>query len=309
MNRTHVLVAVVALLSVGALAVAAATVDAPRSGDPGYGTGTGSGVGDDAGDAQPAPEPSNPGLGIPPILAVVGMIVMAIVTVVGILYLLVSLRLSDVVRVAIAGVAVMLVSVLIFSLIGPALPDGAAPSQAQQATNESGGGSGDLGDRRPQQETPDDQFDLPIVLVGLLGLFALALSLTIVRFSGSEQAAAVAAAASGGDDDADGDVAAVGEAAGRAADELDDAGLENAVYRAWEEMTDALEVPRAATTTPTEFADAAVEAGMSRGDVRELTDLFEEVRYGDRPVTDERERRAEAALRRIESAYAGVDDE
>jgi hypothetical protein len=43
---------------------------------------------------------------------------------------------------------------------------------------------------------------------------------------------------------------------------------------------------------------------MQPDDVRELTDLFEEVRYGDREVTAERERRATDALRRIEESYA-----
>jgi len=39
--------------------------------------------------------------------------------------------------------------------------------------------------------------------------------------------------------------------------------------------------------------------------VEELTELFEAVRYGDRPVTDERERRAVEALRGIERAHGG----
>ncbi|RJS95802.1 DUF4129 domain-containing protein, partial [Halococcus sp. IIIV-5B] len=96
-----------------------------------------------------------------------------------------------------------------------------------------------------------------------------------------------------------------GRAAGRAADRIEhDAGLENGVYRAWREMTDHLDVARPESSTPGEFARAATEAGMRGRDVDELTDLFTRVRYGDERVTDERERRATSALRRIEETYA-----
>jgi hypothetical protein len=43
---------------------------------------------------------------------------------------------------------------------------------------------------------------------------------------------------------------------------------------------------------------------MDRGDVAELTRLFETIRYGGATPTEERERRAVEALRRIESTYA-----
>ena len=96
----------------------------------------------------------------------------------------------------------------------------------------------------------------------------------------------------------------LGAAAGAAADELaSDATLENAVYRAWAEMTDALDIERPETSTPAEFADAALEARLDSRDVSVLTDLFEEVRYGTAEATPERERRAREALRRIEEEY------
>jgi hypothetical protein len=98
----------------------------------------------------------------------------------------------------------------------------------------------------------------------------------------------------------------VGARAGEAADRLEsDADLENEVYRAWREMTSALAVEHPRSTTPAEFAAAAVDAGMTRADVTTLTEVFEAVRYGDEPATPEREREAVAALRRIEDAYAG----
>ena len=98
---------------------------------------------------------------------------------------------------------------------------------------------------------------------------------------------------------------AVGNAAGRVVEQAGAAGGGNAVYRAWREMTDALEIERPETTTPEEFADEAVAAGMARDDVRELTEIFEAVRYGDADVTEARERRAMDALRRIEDTYGG----
>ena len=74
-------------------------------------------------------------------------------------------------------------------------------------------------------------------------------------------------------------------------------------------MTTHLPVDNPASSTPAEFADAAVAAGMDREDVAELTRLFEAVRYGDEPITPEREDRAVAALRNIERSYGDVSTE
>lgn len=98
---------------------------------------------------------------------------------------------------------------------------------------------------------------------------------------------------------------AIGEAAGRAADRIEaDAEADNEVYRAWREMTGYLDLSNPESTTPTEFAEAAIGIGMDPDDVNELTALFEEVRYGTADATADREEQAVAALRRIESAYA-----
>jgi hypothetical protein len=102
--------------------------------------------------------------------------------------------------------------------------------------------------------------------------------------------------------------AAIGAAAGRAADRIQEAeDVDNEVYRAWAEMTRHLDVPNPGASTPVEFATAAVDAGMRREDVDELTALFEEVRYGGAAPTEDRERRAVDALRRIEDEYADAD--
>ncbi|MDY6817666.1 MAG: DUF4129 domain-containing protein [Halobacteriales archaeon] len=98
--------------------------------------------------------------------------------------------------------------------------------------------------------------------------------------------------------------AAIADAAGRAADRLEnDANTDNEVYRAWREMTEYLDVSNPRSSTPAEFASAAVEAGMVREDVDELTRLFEEVRYGGAEPTPDREERAIETFRRIEDTY------
>lgn len=74
---------------------------------------------------------------------------------------------------------------------------------------------------------------------------------------------------------------------------------DNDVYRAWVALAAGLDGTQ---RTPAAVADRAVEAGLPEGAVAELTDLFREVRYGDADPTEERERRAEAALSRIREA-------
>lgn len=105
------------------------------------------------------------------------------------------------------------------------------------------------------------------------------------------------------------EAAAVGAAAGRAAERIESSDdVDNEVYRAWRDMTRLLEVDRPETSTPGEFADAAVDAGIDRDHVDELTRLFEDVRYGHEGTTDEMEARAVSVLREIEAEY-GVEDE
>lgn len=101
----------------------------------------------------------------------------------------------------------------------------------------------------------------------------------------------------------------IGRAAGRAADRIEGGDdFENDVYRAWREMAAALPVDRPSSSTPGEFAAAARDAGVDADDAAELTELFEAVRYGGREATSDREERAVAALRRVESSYGGDDD-
>ncbi len=104
---------------------------------------------------------------------------------------------------------------------------------------------------------------------------------------------------------------AVKQAADRAADRIEQDSLENGVYQAWSEMTAALSVEQPDTRTPDEFKRAAIAAGFAREDVERLTALFQAVRYGNLPVTEEREQEAMATLRRIADTreHEGQDDE
>lgn len=96
---------------------------------------------------------------------------------------------------------------------------------------------------------------------------------------------------------------AVADAAGQAAERLladADASVENEVYRAWREMTRAVDVDAPASSTPRDFADAAVAKGLDPDDVETLTTLFEEVRYGGARVTDQHREAVATALESVE---------
>lgn len=146
----------------------------------------------------------------------------------------------------------------------------------------------------------------PLALVVVLAFAFVAAAFVLSRTTGDSPLAQRTSGETATDDtDRDRpEPAAVGAAAGRAANSIDaDEALHNAVYDAWKEMTTHLDLPRE-TTTPGEFAVAAVEIGMAQTDVNELTRLFEATRYGDESVTKQREQRASDALRRIEKKYA-----
>lgn len=149
---------------------------------------------------------------------------------------------------------------------------------------------------------------LLVLVVGLLGVVAV-----LVLTGDHEQLLADDEAEPEAPDDAEepgARVAAIGEAAGRAADRIEREGeFENEVYRAWAEMTEPLSVEHPESSTPGEFAEAAIDAGMDPGDVDRLTALFAEVRYGGADPTPEREAAAVETLRRIEAEYADGEDE
>lgn len=99
-------------------------------------------------------------------------------------------------------------------------------------------------------------------------------------------------------------------AAGRAADRIEETNVavDNAVYRAWLEMTGLLDIENPDTTAPRDFAEAAIEAGLDEDDVTELAELFTEVRYGGKSA-ETREDRAIEVLRNIERTYEDSVDQ
>jgi hypothetical protein len=170
-------------------------------------------------------------------------------------------------------------------------------SSEEPTRNETGGGGG------------PNQFSLPVPVLAVVavGLVAVILATAL----GRKRMGSIAPAVLVGDDDPDdlaaedADTDALGRAAGRAADRIETGtDAENEVYRAWVEMTRHLDVDHPESSTPAEFAAAAVDAGLDPDDVDELTRQFEAVRYGGDEPTTERERRAIEALRRIEAEYA-----
>lgn len=143
------------------------------------------------------------------------------------------------------------------------------------------------------------------VLVAVLGLALVVGVAALYAASGTEEITPPDS-----DSDEETDLEAFAAAAGRAADRIEasDAGIDNAVYRAWNEMTGLLPLPNRKTVAPAEFAEAAVEAGLDEEDVGQITTLFQEVRYGEMDP-EPREELAIRTLRRIERQYGDATDE
>ena len=289
--------AAIAALAIVAVAVVAATIESTLV--PEGGGSAGSSGGDTPSDngilsSRNATAPSE-SLQIPfltEITIVLG--VLAVLALVGYLYAYRRTALKILVP-FVVGIGVLYV---LFS--GAGVPSGSPMESPPRLGNgsplESGGDGGGNGGGR---SAPVEQPSLPSLL--LLLVLAAALFGTVLAYLRT---------ASDGDDRAQTDesegvdAAAMGEAAGRAADRLEqDETADNEVYRAWQEMTALLDIPNPETSTPGDFETAAVEAGMGQDDVRELTRLFEDVRYGDADPSPVRERRAIDVFRRIETRY------
>jgi hypothetical protein len=289
--------ATLAGLAILAVALAAATLDttvAPEGPDSGGPVGPG---GENRGGLVPLPNAEPPiedvtTLPFPSeLLAALGLVVLLLM----LAYVLRYYRRAFGAALAatlILGLSYLLVQLLI-TLVPPPDPWVLPPGDGRIFGGAGGGGGGDT--------APPPSPSLVLLLVVAFVLVGAAVGL---RRTGTED----------GDEATDGnasrptDVAAVGRVAGRAADRIErETDVDNEVYRAWREMTELLDVDEPRTSTPGEFAAAAVEAGLGREDVAELTRLFEDVRYGERRPSGERERRATAVFRRIEDRYAGDD--
>lgn len=300
MQRDRLLVFALALLAVLAFGAAAATLDsATGSGVGGDADGVGVGSGDEGFSmgGLPANETvPESGVDIPPMLLQVVTTLLIVVAVLGFALMLYDEGVTVLARLAVAVVLGALLAALISLLIRAASGAGSGGLFGTGSFSLPGGGSGGTGDLTTRVVT-----DPSVALAAVLGVAVLVAAAVLVRATDDSEVEPGREPAE--EESPSPGAAAVGRAAGRAADRIEnDAAVDNAVFRAWREMTDDLDVPRG-TTTPGEFADAAVDAGMDPADVRELTGLFEAVRYGGQAADAERERRAVAALRRIEDAY------
>jgi hypothetical protein len=304
-NRT--VAAALALLAVLSLGAAAATLDtATAGGSGGTGGGDASSVGSGGSFSFGGYNVSDTGGDAPRLPPIVGRVI-------GLLLLLFfAFGFAQFVRehgirgVATIGiVAVVLVGGLWLLLSGLGATDGLF----QQGDGGLGSGGSPALPGGSQQGPGDGSSpvtDPPTLLFAMFGIVLLGAVALIARSTGDDLSQPDP------DEDASGptDVAAVGRVAGRAADRIESSdGFDNEVYRAWDEMTRHLDVPNPTSSTPAEFARAAIDAGMAREDVDALTEVFEVVRYGAADATERREREAVAALRRIERAYGDRDPE
>ncbi|AFZ73706.1 DUF4129 domain-containing protein [Natronobacterium gregoryi] len=289
---------IAAIGGVAAIALAAATVDSPVEfgGSGGAGTGDGSGTG--LADQPPADRPVET-VDVPPFLEYLVYALLIFVTIVVVWYLLTHRR--DALRVL---ALCLLVALFVFAVVQVA-PELFPPEETVEEPGSALAGGGDdgfgTGDGDAVAAEPIVAF-LVVVTVIVVG------GLLISRHDGSETADGEPAADAAEPDERGASAAAVGSAAGRAADRLSDAtDIDNEIYRAWREMTRPLEVDRPESSTPREFAQAAIDVGLERDHVEELTRLFEDVRYGHEEPTPEMERRATTVLREIELVYAESD--
>lgn len=313
MDRDTVRPLVIALLCVVAIGVAAATLDSAvlTESNPGGGFGGDDGsVGvDDDGDGFNIGFNASGGVGgprfqlcypilktLPVVLALVGALLLAC----ALLYRKIG-WLGPIAFVGPVGIPGLLLYALLTSCErnrSSSQSDSLLPMPNETTLPE--GGSGGFGSGSGVVEPSTSLF-----VTLLLGFVLLAAVALLFRSAGGEERSASPNETPLPDQS----IEAVGRVAGEAADRIAaEADVDNEVYRAWREMTDQLDVSNPESSTPAEFASAAVDAGMTRGDVDELTTLFEEVRYGGEAATKAREERAVAALRRIESKYVTGDD-
>ncbi|POG53680.1 DUF4129 domain-containing protein [Haloferax marisrubri] len=318
MDRSALRALALALLAVVALSVVAATIDSTvvsNGGPVGFGGGeTGGAVAGDTDETgiQPTggssgdlsiPTPCLPWLLSPEILAGVALV---FVLLGAYAYRETGSLLPPLAIYAAVGPPV----VLLFALLTACRREFSFSSRAAAAARNvsflPAGGGGSLGDGGAAQAVSP-----PTLVFGLLLAAALVVAVFMLVTGTGDSPEADDDDVEPIEEDEGPNVAAVGRAAGAAAQRIEDgdADVENEVFRAWGEMTALLDVPNRRSATPAEFADSAVDAGMDRDDVGDLTTLFEEVRYGGFEATPERERRAVAALRNIEDTYADAPED
>ncbi|ELY33164.1 hypothetical protein C500_02509 [Natrialba magadii ATCC 43099] len=301
MSRNNLLIRVLAAIGgIVAVALVAATIDSPLETGGSGGSAPGSGNGDGGGDPIEQPPPPEDPATAPEIPTFLEYLIYAIV-IIGVIaavwYLLANRR--EAVKLIAIGLVMALIGMALVYLFleagDPSLADEMIPGDENGEPAAPGSGDGERTDLVPTNA-------LVAVLAIITAIFVAGVFLT--RGSGEETEPGAVAPPEDEGQQQNEDALAVGSAAGRAADRLDDTDdVDNEIYRAWREMTQPLDVDRPESSTPGEFATAAIDAGLDRQHVDELTHLFEDVRYGTTETTPELEKRAVSILREIEVTY------
>jgi hypothetical protein len=291
MEQSRVVTGVLAVLCVLAVSLTGVTLPATVQTNPGTGDGAGlagPGDGEGIGVAQSGARSGGPAADIPGVEWILSLLaVLALVLVV--LYVFVYWRRAFPVLFGVLGFVGL--AWLFAQLLSGRGRDsgfgGGAVAGTLSTVNGGGGGTG---------------YAVPTVLAtAIAGLTLLALVAVAVVVLRDEIASGTTDAPS---EPTQEDLAAVGAAAGRAARSIErEASLDNAIYRAWNDMTRLLDVREPASSTPREFERAAMDAGMDHRDVSELTTLFRRVRYGGEPPDEQAEQQAIDLLETIESRY------
>lgn len=209
---------------------------------------------------------------------------------------------------AVAGVALFAGAVwVVLSLAGSRTRRGQPPPDSTTTPTPTPGGSAGLGDG-PSNPTlvPAESIAIILLVTGLLGAVAfLLLRLDAIRST-------LGLATDTGSSGPDAELGGVGRVAGDAVDRIEAASTpraaDDAIYHAWSEMVAFLDVPDPQSDTPRQFEAAAVESGMNPDDVTVLTRTFEELRYGDATLTEQRRDEALAAFRRIRAEHGDDAD-
>lgn len=305
-NRDQLTSIGLGLLAVVALSVSAATLDVTRQ-EPSQESGD-AGVGGDGSTFDSGAPPAIDSSPADPLLVTLLRFLFGVVMILGFITLLMQVYRQgwrSLIPVFIAAVVCVLALAALYHALSPGSPGNSEngmlgenqPSFPSGSPLASGDDGSVLSNAPVTVDTPE------VVLFVVVGL-AVGIGLLVLNRTTNDSLLAHRAESDETTSPDRSETAAVGAAAGRAADRIEaDETVSNAVYRAWREMTSHLDLPRE-TSTPGEFAVAATETGMSPEDVEELTRLFEATRYGDQAVTERREQRALTALRRIEREYA-----
>lgn len=212
-------------------------------------------------------------------------------------------------KTAVAFVIVFVPLLILILLVTMGCTEPSVPSQAGEVTNISTETPSTpepnvTGEGGESQESPPISLDFLAPLVLVVAIVVVVVGLAARRTRDAKPTESSTDSIETGVPDS------LGDLAGETADRIESAsGLENEIYRAWAEMAVKLDVEEPETSTPTEFAQAAAEAGMDREDVDRLTDLFRDVRYGEVAVTPQKEEEAVDVLRRIERRYGETSQE